>query len=149
MEVEDLIKRYLGQGRAMQIATMRDDQPWVCTVYYIEDENQNLYWLSLPDRRHSREIAKHNKIAVAIPIKVEQPVIGLQAEGVAAIVADVAVISKIMERYTERHKVGNDFYNNFLTGKNQHVLYRFIPTNFGLFDEVTFNDGVRREWITS
>lgn len=145
-ETEMLIKRYLGQGRMMQIATVDGDKPWICTVYYIEDENQNLYWLSLPSRRHSQEIARHPKVAVAIPIKVDKPVIGLQAEGSAAIVTDRSRIADVMKLYIERYDSGRDFLNNFISGQNQHMLYQFTPESMSLFDEVTFGDGKRRDW---
>jgi uncharacterized protein YhbP (UPF0306 family) len=146
METGDLIKQYLSQGKMMQIATVNGDQPWICTVYFVEDEQLNLYWLSLPTRRHSQDIKAHNKVAVAIPIKTDQPVIGIQAEGTAEVVNEHETIAKIMKLYTVRYNVGKSFYNNFVAGKNEHCLYRFMPTNFVLFDEVTSQDNTRKEW---
>jgi len=130
----------------MQIATVTGYKPWICTVYYVEDEDQNLYWLSLPDRRHSLEIASHPNIAVAIPIKADKPVIGLQAEGSAAIITDHSRIADVMKLYVERYDSGKYFLNNFIAGKNEHVLYQFTPTSISLFDEMTFGDGRRRDW---
>ncbi len=149
MQVENLIRKYLAQRSVMQIATVDSDLPWICTVNYVEDEQANVYWLSFPSRRHSQDIAKHPKVAIAIPIKFDMPVIGLQAEGEARAVHDHNVVAEIMPRYIERHNKGHDFYDNFAAGTNQHVLYRFTPHMFGLFDEVTFNDGLRREWRPS
>lgn len=146
MKVEELVKKYLNRGRMLQVATVSGDQPWICTVYYVEDEHQNLYWLSTPLRRHSREIADHSKVAVAVPIKFDQPVIGLQSEGEAKVVEDPKVIARIMKRYVERYNAGQDFYNNFVAGKNQHHLYRFTPAKFVLFDEVNFPNDARQEW---
>ncbi len=129
----------------MQVATVADGQPWVCTVYYVEDERLNLYWLSLPTRRHSLEIARHNRIAVAVPIKVSKPVIGLQAEGFATAVANKRTIAKVMKLYAERYDAGQQFYDNFVAGRNQHVLFRFKPTAYVLFDEVIFPTDGRKE----
>jgi uncharacterized protein YhbP (UPF0306 family) len=114
------------------------DQPWICTVYFVEDDDLNLYWLSLPARRHSQEIARHNKIAVAAPIKFDKPVIGIQAQGKAEAVADKEIIANIMRRYVERYGSGQQFYDNFVAGRNQHVLFKFAPSTFVLFDEVNF-----------
>lgn len=140
-----LIRGYLRNGRMMQLATVDGDQPWICTVYFVEDADMNLYWLSLPSRRHSREITNHSKVAVAVPIKFDKPVIGIQAEGVATVVADKDVIARVMQRYVDRYDSGKQFYDNFVAGKNQHVLFQFKPTKFVLFDEVTFPDDGRQE----
>lgn len=144
--IATLIKKYLGQGRVMQIATVDGGNPWICTVYFVADDDQNLYWLSLPDRRHSQEIARHSRVAIAIPVKVEQPVIGLQAEGTASVVTDTRRIADVMRLYAGRYNSGKDFLDNFIAGKNQHVLYQFTPESISLFDEVTFGDGKRRDW---
>ncbi len=145
-ETEKLIRQYLSQGKMMQLATVSGEQPWICTVYYVEDEAANLYWLSLPDRRHSQEIAKHPQVAVAVPIKFDQPVIGIQAEGRAEKVEDAETIKQVMQRYTARYNAGKQFYDNFIAGKNQHALYKFTPNQMSLFDEQTFGDGIRRDW---
>ena len=147
MEVFELIKKYLSESRMMQIATSDNGQPWVCTVYYVEDDKQNLYWLSLPTRRHSQEIASSSKIAVAIPVKFDKnPIIGIQADGVAEVIDDAAIVSKIMQKYTAKYQTGKDFYDNFIAGKNQHRLYKFTPSKYFLFDEVNFSDGEKHEW---
>jgi uncharacterized protein YhbP (UPF0306 family) len=145
MQPLDLIRSYLPQGRMMQIATVDGDQPWICTVYFVEDEELNLYWLSFPTRRHSQEIAKHRKVAVAVPIKFDKPVVGIQAEGVAETVADKEVIAAVMQRYVAKYNSGQQFYDNFVAGRNQHVLFKFTPSTYVLFDEVNFPTDGRQE----
>lgn len=145
MEPLELIRQYLPKGRMMQIATVSGDQPWICTVYFVEDDDLNLYWLSLPTRRHSQEIATHNKVAIAVPIKFDKPVTGIQAQGTAAPVTDERVIADVMRRYVDRYNSGQQFYDLFVAGQNQHVLYKFTPSKYVLFDEVTFPDDGRKE----
>lgn len=147
MEISELIKKHLAESRMMQIATSDNRQPWICTVYYVEDDKQNLYWLSLPTRRHSQEIASSSKIAVAIPVKFDKnPIIGIQAEGLAEVINVPAIVAEIMQKYTEKYESGKDFYDNFLAGKNQHLLYKFTPSKYVLFDEVSFPENTRKEW---
>lgn len=147
MEVSVLIKKYLGEAKMMQVATVNGDQPWICTVYFVEDENLNLFWLSLPTRRHSREITTNNKAAVTVPVKFDKnPIIGVQAEGTAEVITDSDKVAQVMKAYTERYNVGKDFYNNFVAGKNKHKLYKFTPSKYVLFDEVNFPDNSRVEW---
>jgi uncharacterized protein YhbP (UPF0306 family) len=147
-ETERLIKEYLQQGKMMQIATVRDDQPWICTVYFAADDKQHLYWLSLPTRRHSEEIAKHDKVAVAIPIKFDKPVVGMQAQGTAEVVTDADEIKRAMKFYVDKYDIGKEFYDKIIAGENQHHLYRFTPKLFVLFDEVHYDKAEsRKEWI--
>lgn len=145
MQPLELIRHYLPQARMMQLATVSGEQPWICTVYFVEDDWLNLYWLSLPGRRHSQEIAQHGKVAVAVPLKMDKPVIGIQAEGRAEPVADKSVIADVMQRYVERFGVGHQFYSNYVEGENQHVLFRFKPQKYVLFDEVNFPGNGRQE----
>jgi uncharacterized protein YhbP (UPF0306 family) len=145
MELKNLIKKYLSKSRMMQIATVDNGQPWICTVYYVEDEDLNLYWLSWPTRRHSQEIKKLNKIAIAVPVKLDKPVIGIQAEGTAKVAKEKEEVAKVMKLYVKKYGSGKQFYDNFIAGKNEHWLYRFTPSNFVLFDEVTFKDDTRKE----
>lgn len=146
MNIKERIRDYLAQGRLMQLATTADGQPWICTVYYIEDDAMNLYWLSLPERRHSQELRQSNKVAVAIAIKPDQPVIGLQAEGRAKEVRDTVVVRRVMKDYVAKYDAGHDFYDNFMNGTNKHMLYRIVPALFVLFDELNFPANNRQEW---
>jgi uncharacterized protein YhbP (UPF0306 family) len=146
--VKDLVSKYLKEGRVMQIATCDGGQPWICSVYFVPDDQQNLYWLSLPARRHSLEIAKNFKIAIAIAVKFDKnPIIGIQAEGSAAVVEDEKTIEKVLPAYVEKYGNGKDFYELFKAGKNQHQLYKFTPKKYFLFDEVNFSDVQKHEWI--
>ena len=139
MEIEQLVKDYLPNGRTMQIATVHDNQPWICTVYYVADELQRLYWLSLPSRKHSKQLARHARAAIAIAIKTDKPVIGIQSEGCAEPVEEPGEARHVMQLYAGKYDgAGKDFYNAFVEGTNEHVLYRFTPDAFVLFDEVTF-----------
>lgn len=142
---ETLLKDYLQKGRVMQLATVAEGRPWVCTVYYVADDDMNLYWLSSPTRRHSREIAAHNNVAITIPVKFDQPVIGVQAEGTATVVTEPNHVETIIKQYIAKYDVGRDFYENFIANKNQHLMYRFTPQAFVLFDEVHFPGNGRQE----
>lgn len=132
-----------------QLATSANGQPWVCSVYYVVDDELNLYWLSFPNRRHSQEIGKNNKVAITIAVKTDLPVVGLQAEGAAELVKDSKQIEKITKLYVDRYNAGQNFYNNFLEGKNKHMMYKFTPKKFTLFDEVNFPEDGYQEFLMS
>lgn len=131
------IREYLqGDSATMQLATVRGGKPWVATVYFVVDNDLNVYWLSWPERRHSQELAANPDVAAAIVIKADQPVIGVQLAGRAAEVTDPALVRKMAEKYVTKYGQGERFYEAFAGGTNRHNMYRLCPTSIALFDEV-------------
>lgn len=60
--------------------------PWIANVYYIHDENLNLYFLSKSWRKHCRAIEKNSRVAVTIADShqpIYKPQKGLQIWGTA------------------------------------------------------------------
>lgn len=147
MDLRKLIEDYLKEGRMMMVATVVGDQPWNCTLMFVSDENSNLYWISTLDTRHSKEIQKHKKVAAAIPIKyMDLTVVGLQVEGDAELVKNLAEIKRAIRLYVDKFNRGEDWYEDFIAGKNEHKLYKIKPRLFVLFDRVNFPDNSRQEY---
>lgn len=147
MNIEKLVRKYLKDGRMLQIATVDGDQPWSSTVYYASDENLNLFWISKTDTRHSKEIHKHSKIAASIPIKFDDlTVVGVQLEGVAELVENADEIKTGVKLYSDKFNRGGDWLKDFIAGNNPHKLYKIKPTLFVIFDRVNFPDDSRKEW---
>ncbi len=144
---KELIKQYLQEKKVMQLATSENGNSWVCSVYFVNDSDLNLYWLSLPDRRHSKEIKQNPKVAITVVIKENLPVIGLQSEGTAETVDDVIVIENIMSFYINKYDEGKSFLKNYKNGTNNHILYKFKPTSYILFDEYNFTGTESQEVI--
>ncbi len=147
MDAETRIRQYLADGQLIQLATVHNGRPWVATVYFVADTSLNLYWLSLPTRRHSMEIMEDKRVAIAIVIKTDKPVIGLQGEGTVEVVTHAGTVQGVMEKYTAKYNAGKDFYNNFVRGTNDHRMYCFTPERFSLFDEVNFPDSSPVEYV--
>ncbi len=137
VRVKELIKKYLTEGKVMQLATVSNGKPWVCTVYYVFYSG-NLYWLSWPERRHSRELAHNSQVAATVAVKLDVPVIGVQVEGLAVEVKNEDEIKTVMALYTEKYNAGHSFYDAFTQGKNHHYMYKLTPEKVQLFDELHF-----------
>lgn len=138
---EEYCDEFLALGQVMLLATSSNNNPWISTVYYVTDIERNIYWLSLPERRHSKEIADNSQVAVAIAIKQDIPVIGIQAAGSVTVVTDSAVIESILGAYVKKYDgAGKDFHQRFLDGKNKHQLYKLMPDTLVLFDEAHFKE---------
>ncbi|HSW77897.1 MAG TPA: pyridoxamine 5'-phosphate oxidase family protein [Candidatus Chromulinivoraceae bacterium] len=129
----------INRQKVMQLATTKAGQPWVCSVYFVVDDGK-FYWLSLPDRRHSRELAQNKKAAVTIAIKQSMPVIGLQAEGTVRTVRNLDEIERVLAVYVKKYKQGVNFVERFKKGENRHMLYCLTPREIMLFDESNLLD---------
>jgi len=147
MKPDELADQYLGEQHMMQLATLAGDQPWCCTVYYVHDKDRNLYWASLPSRRHSQEIAQHNKVASAIAVKFTkgEKVIGIQVSGTAEQLEPSETIRPVAEQYAEKFGRDEQWINDFVAGRTEHRLYKLSPGSIDLFDEVNFPNGERQK----
>jgi len=147
LTAQELIEKYLSEARIMQLATVRDDQPWICSLHFAADDESNIYWITKPTARHSQEIADNPNVAIAIAFKTDRPLIGVQTEGTAEIVEDPDLLKSAMERYIERQGTDRAFADQIIAGTNEHKLYKFTPKLFSLFDQVNFSDQPSQEWV--
>ncbi len=133
----------------MQLATVAKDQPWICTVYFVADDEMNLYWASLPSRRHSREIKNNPKVAAAIKIKgvIGEKVIGTQVEGTAEEVSPELTDPTIVKSYAAKFSRDKQWVEDFVSGKTEHRLYKLTPSSMVLFDEEHFPDDPQQKLI--
>jgi uncharacterized protein YhbP (UPF0306 family) len=144
MDIKQLITEYLDKARLMQVATSKDNQPWVCTVYFAHDDKFHLYWLSKPDRRHSKELEENNKVAGTIVLQHTpgDDVRGLQFEGTAR----KAEGTHGLDVYAKRMHMGQERQEKITNNTDGHVVYEITPTTYVLFDEEHFPDNPRQEY---
>lgn len=87
MSLEKLIEEYLREAKLMQVATVKNNRPWVASVWYVHDKDWNLYFISRKSRRHSLEL-KDNQYVAGTIVKPHtkgsgEKVRGIQFEGKA------------------------------------------------------------------
>ena len=147
MNIKDLIKQYVNSKYMMQLATANNNIPWCSTVYYVNDELLNLYWLSLPSRRHSKALTTNQFASIAIPIKFinGEKVIGIQAEGVALELVSSESYRDIILKYSEKFNRTLEWVDDFCNDQTDHKLYKFTVSKFVLFDEENFPNDTRKE----
>jgi len=144
MEPKKLILDHLKNANVMQLATAQNNQPWVCNVHFYTDEHLNLYWLSEPGRRHSQDIAANPKVAVAVLVSEEMPLIGVQLEGDAE-QCDAADYVEVLHAYGKRHH-REAWAQAVIDGEGNNKLYKFTPRVLGLFDLKNFPKDPKQEW---
>ncbi len=147
MKLRNLIEEYLEKAILLQVATSANDQPWVCTVHFTFDVELNLYWMSLPERRHSLEIKSNPKIAGVIvhPHKITDVSRGIQLQGMAHEIVDTEELETTFPYYGKRFNCMGSL-PRLINGKNKHRLYRLKPSLYVLFDEVNFLNNPRQEY---
>lgn len=146
MRPENYIIKYLDEIQLMQLASCKDNQPWVVNVYFAVDNQHNFYWTSQNTRRHSQEIADNGKVAAAIhlPYQPGVPGRGVQVQGVARAVPQEEV-DQLFQAYAEKFNA-HAMLPTLLDEASPHTLYQMKTDSFVLWDEQNFPDNPRQEW---
>jgi nitroimidazol reductase NimA-like FMN-containing flavoprotein (pyridoxamine 5'-phosphate oxidase superfamily) len=132
------IKAYLDEAKMMQLATSRDNKPWICNVWSAVDKDLNIYWISATTRRHSGEI-KDNEYVAASFCLVRDPSEtsrgAIQLEGVAHEVTNPLEIAKALKLYVACGIFSLEQVKKFMADlKYPHRFYRIEPKRIVLFD---------------
>jgi uncharacterized protein len=149
-DVKSLVKYYLKEARLMQLATVSNNKPWICSVWFAVEDDFTIYFLSKRGRRHSLELSKNNNVAgaIVIPQKPGEKVRGLQFEGTAErAMGDVLTAARecYVERYPSAAKMPADVLRE--ATPTSSTFYVIKPRMFVLFDEVNFPDSPRQEMV--
>jgi|GEM_PF-379466 len=148
MELHKLAQEYFSSVKPMQLATISNGQPWICTVYFVADEDFNLYWMSARERQHSREIAKNSKVAVAV-VKDSERKQALQITGEACEVSDES-LEKVHTLYTVKYGPKDYDLNEIKRHLPEGRAYWMVkPTKMYFWDEVNFPDAPKQEVLLS
>ncbi|HSX07108.1 MAG TPA: pyridoxamine 5'-phosphate oxidase family protein [Candidatus Saccharimonadia bacterium] len=144
MDLQKLAQEYFDAVKPMQLATIHDGQPWICTVYFAADEAFNLYWMSARDRQHSQEIAKNSRAAVAV-VKDAEKKQALQIVGEAREVSNEE-LENAHALYTAKYGPKDYSLEEIKKRLPQGRAYWvFKPTKMFFWDEVNFPDAPKQE----
>ena len=78
-ELADVARRVIDANRYMALGTADEaGHPWVSPVWFASEDYRNFHWVSAPDAKHSRNLAAHPEVAIAI-FDSSVPVGGAQA----------------------------------------------------------------------
>lgn len=67
LELADHVRRVIDTNSYMALGTTDEiGHPWVSPVWYASEDYLNFLWVSSPDAKHSRNLAVHAEVAVAI-----------------------------------------------------------------------------------
>jgi uncharacterized protein YhbP (UPF0306 family) len=79
LELADVARSVIDANRYMALGTADEaGHPWVSPVWFASEDYRNFHWVSSPDAKHSRNLATHAEVAIAI-FDSSVPVGGAQA----------------------------------------------------------------------
>ena len=149
LDWKKLLTEALDRTQFMALATSGDEGVWVCPVYFAFDERFRLYFISQPDSKHMKNIARNPAVAVAIFSTDQEPrrdVVGVQLEGMAEAVPkeDAEEAHRIYFTETEaRRPVAADHPpDHYVSGAADWRIMRIIPGRIYYFDTEFFDADV-------
>ena len=148
-DVKDIIQQYLKDALMMQLATVRDNKPWVCNVWFAADKDLNIYWFSAKTRRHSIEIADNPHVAAAICLPQspnDSSSRALQIEGTAERLTKPTDVAVAMKHYVGRVFSLKQVKQLMALVDRPHSFYKLTPENYILFDTLNFPENSRQEF---
>jgi len=104
-ELRSRLIAFLHHHDTMTLATIGPaGEPRAAAVFYAADDALDLYFLSDPDTRHGRNLAREPRVAATIQADGQdwQEITGLQVEGRAAVVEGAKEIAKVARLFAER-----------------------------------------------
>lgn len=134
VDVEKVVREYIGKTVHMSLATVSGDAPWVCEVHFAYDDNLNLYFRSLKSRRHSTEIAVNPKVAGNIIDKygLGDPVVGVYFEGTTELLEADDEQSLAAECLKNRLKIQDDIVAE-AANEEGHQFYKISVASWYVF----------------
>ncbi len=135
MDVEKTIRDYLPQVIHMSLGTSKDNKAWVCEVHFAYDDHLNLYFRSLPSRRHSKEILENPNVAGNIVTQhdLTQKPQAVYFEGTAKVIDSGEDLSVAFGCLSDRLKIGAEALEEHKDPEG-HKFFKISVTNFYLFD---------------
>ena len=145
--VERAIREYLPSVVHMSLGTSRDNKPWVCEVHVAYDSDLNLYFGSLPSRRHSQDIAVNPRVAGNI---VEQHSLdmkprGVYFEGQAQLLSDHEELDAAFKLYQERFDTDPIKLEEAKADASALQFYKISVDTYYLFDVRDSSPGTKYE----
>jgi uncharacterized protein YhbP (UPF0306 family) len=145
METQALIKEYLASNTVMQLATINEGKPQLCTVHYAFDDLLNLYWSSSRAAHHSIALDAQEDASAGILQSAElRQCVHLNGKAHRATNEELA---KAHEVYSERFGADNERLEAAASDDvTAGAYYIFTPSDIVLFDAKTFPESPRKEY---
>lgn len=142
----DKIKEALDRTEFMAISTTGDDGSWTNPVAFAYNEKAELFFISMVDTKHSKNILANPNVSAAI-FKTERfsggDVLGLQLKGNAKHLKDQEEINRAASYYFGRSLSNDEFRGETSEKRGSAAVWQFFqitPTELWCFDSRSFGE---------
>lgn len=144
MDLNKLLEEYLKNNKLMQLATVGDEGPWLCNLYFVSDSQHNIYWTSAKKRRHSKEIKSSAKVAATIvQDDVNKQALQITGDAYEVGLDDVERVNKLYGgKFGNKPSRLQEVLDDTLDGRAYWVLK---PKIIAFWDEVNFPESPKQE----
>jgi len=140
------ITNFLSKNKLMSVGTYHR-KPWAACVYYLFDDELNLFFVSDPKTKHCLNIRKNPKVSITIADTSQDPKgnkTGFQASGQAKIVTSVRELKEIIKAWNKRGFVPVTYETFKKAWKSK--FYKINLDRMQLFDQNQPEETEVREW---
>lgn len=126
---------YLNKYKLMSLGTYYK-LPWAASVYYLFDNELNLYFVSSPETKHCVNIDNNPNVSVTIADSTQDPngkKKGFQGRGLAKRVTSVSEVKEIIKSWNKRGFVPLTY--KLFTKVWKSRFYKIKLTDVQMFDE--------------
>lgn len=146
MNLHALLRQFFTENTLMQLATVADGQPWLCNVYFVTDEEDNIYWTSARGkRRHSKEIT-NNPLAAATIVHDSKRKQAVQITGKAYEVS-LNDAKRVDELYSAKYGDKNRLTEVMADLPDGRAYWVLKPETIELWDEVNFPNSPKQRVV--
>lgn len=129
----------------MVVATSHENVPWISPVFFVHDDNYNLYWVSYTEARHSQNVQANNQVAISIfnSQAPEGDGDGVYFECTAEALVDSGEIAKAIDLWNKK-VTGEVFKINSqdeVTGSGAWRIYKATPKTISKLGKGTSVNG--------
>lgn len=111
-DTRQIIRQFLETQATLSLATVNaEGQPEAAPVFYVSDDQFNLYWLSSTHVAHSVNLSAHSVVSGCIYPSVWQweDIVGLQVKGEAQAISDERVREQILLLFLRKFQLPPTF----------------------------------------
>ena len=123
-EMRQVIREFLETQSTLALATVNaDGHPESAPVFYVSDDQFNLYWLSTTQVAHSINLSAHQQVSGSICPTTWQweDIAGLQIKGEAEAITDERIREQILLIYLRKFQLPPSF-DSLIAGSTLYVL---------------------------
>ena len=123
-DIRQVIRDFLETQSTVALATVNAaGHPETAPVFYVSDDQFNLYWLSTTQVAHSVNLSAHSQVSGSICPATWQweDIVGLQIKGEARAISDERVPEQILLIYLRKFQLPPSF-DNLIASSTLYVL---------------------------